>query len=331
MTCAWYSGVGMAGALCLASSACDRTDKDAVAALATSAMAVGTYHRITIADACRSSKGNLCTTETVTAIEGVKIVDSKVVTFVTQAELPTALRVPEVQWVLQALSPGRTSVRLDARFSDGSLRTSELPVEVRRANRIEAEMICRARATDDQTLVPVGVKTQISARLLDDTRELTGLLPDALSGTGLTQLPGVLERVEYAWVAPSSPGVVTFTAPAFPRFSMRLRTFGRDEMTIDAIRWGRPAPVRVPRNVAAGLEAVMTVGGKGPCYELAVDAQSLTPDICLGPNRETQWQEGGTATLRILPLEAGTCRLSVAVAGSAARREFDVVYDVFDL
>jgi hypothetical protein len=92
--------------------------------------------------------------------------------------------------VVRGQNPGRVTVRIEATFDDGSVRSDTLDVSVVAVERVEPAVQC-PKGPDAHRLFPAGHTVLVSLRLAGEGGELKGAVPEALMGTGLHQTTGL--------------------------------------------------------------------------------------------------------------------------------------------
>jgi hypothetical protein len=313
----------------LLACSCTKPDREAVPADGDLLVALDSYHRLAIEDACRGGgKLNFCGSERATSLASVVSSDGAVVEVLRHAQLPKSLSSSSADFALHSLRPGKTELTIDARFDDGSLRQTELTVVVAAVNAVEVAIGCGHPDAEERTVLPVAAKPRLTVALRRDQLELGGLALDALQGGSLTPLVGSLERTEYTFTAPAAAGEVEIGSGLLADFKLPLRVFDADEMEIVALDSRLAKPLRFAGGVPVALTADLRVGGKVPCFVMPLQASSRSPDICLGPDRETAWSEATPGSMRILPLATGRCELTVSVLGSKRTRDFGIDFEV---
>jgi hypothetical protein len=325
---------GMMGSLLLSFAAasvaagCLRADKHAAAAGATGIrLAVGAVHPITIADACPSGgKGNLCSTEKVTKLNSVTSSDARVAEILPIAAVPSEMHEGAVAYVVQGRTPGRTTVRIEATFDDGSVRSDTIDVNVVAVQSVEPSVQC-PNGADAQRLFPPGQSVLVSLQLKGAGGELKGAVPGALTGTGLHQTSG-LTSTRYVWTAPATPEAVSVATRGLPPIRLTLESYAPDSVEVGSLKLRIPAPEGVNVGQVTPLDVTLRVRGGKPCVYPGLTVTTRTPSVCSGPQGETTWSEIGEGWVRIRPLAAGVCGLTITPAGAAQGTDAQIEYQV---
>lgn len=306
---------------------CVRANKEAAASRTGGIrLAVGAVHPITITDACPSGgKGNLCSTEKVTKINSVTSSDTRMAEVLPISAVPSEMREGNVEYVVQGRTPGKAGVRIEATFDDGSVRSDTIDVNIVAVDSVEPAVQCPSGASDAQKLFPPGQSVLVSLRLLGAGGELKGAVPGALTGTGLHQTTG-LTSTRYQWIAPASPGAVTVTTRGLPPMQFTLESYAPDSIEIGALKLKVPSPDGVTLGQITPLDIALTVRGQKPCVYPGLDVTTRSPTVCSGPAGETAWREIGEAWVRIKPIAAGICQLTVTASGASKGTDVQIEY-----
>lgn len=315
----------------LCALACTKHDEEATPSATDGdlLLALGAFHKLEVGDACRGGgKLNFCSSERVSAFENVTSSDVSVVEVLRHAEFPPSLARASSDFAVRAAARGKTTLVVDARFDDGSLRQTEFEISVAAPDAIDVAVGCGAADPSDRRLLPIAAKSRLSLTLRRGRQELAGVALDALRGDGLSALAGSLERTEYTLIAPAQAGDLTLDSGVLPGWSLSFRIFGFDDVTIAGLDSPLPKPLRFAKGVPVALIADMRIGDKKPCSVLPLQATSASPDVCVGPQGESTWSEPTPGAMRITPVSSGTCRLSVSVSGATQAHDFSVEYEV---
>lgn len=279
------------------------------------AVAVGALLPLSVSDDCRGGgKLSFCTTDSLVSVDSFKVDDERVATLLRMEELNEGLRTSDAL-VIAANAPGSTALSIEATFDDGSVRSFDGKVSVKKAQRIDVSHRCRVSEPDALDLFPVGAEVALSAELFAGTERLEGEHQnDLLEGAGITRRPGFLKANNYAWTA-SQAGELTLTSPVFREFSASYRAYDLAAVSIDSVRRKYEGSIRYKMFIAFDVE--LSVDGKRPCEVPPVTIEVLTPTICDGRDGVTTWVvDDPVHGFAVRALDSGTCELEVSVAGT---------------
>lgn len=279
------------------------------------AVAVGALLPLNVSDDCKGGgKFNFCTTDSLVSVDAFTVDDEHVATLLRMEELNEGLRTSDAL-VIAAKAPGSTALSIEATFDDGSVRTFDGKVSVKRADRMTLSHRCRASEPDDLDLFPVGAEVSLSVQLLAGTEELQGEhQKDLLEGAGITRRQGFLKANDYAWTVPEA-GNFTLNSPIFGDFAANYRGYDLASLSIASVRRKYEGATRYKAFIA--FDAELSVDGKRPCEVPPVTIEVLTPTICDGRDGVATWVTDDPAYgLAVRALSSGTCEFTVSVAGT---------------
>jgi hypothetical protein len=279
------------------------------------AVAVGALLPLSVSDDCRGGgKLSFCTTESLVSVDSFEVDDEHVAALLRMEELNEGLRTGDAL-VIAAKAPGSTALRVEATFDDGSVRTFDGKVSVKKAERMTLSHRCSADAADDPDLFPVGAEVSLGIELFAGAEQLRGEhQKDLLEGAGVTRRQGFLKDNNYVWTVPAA-GDSTLTSPIFRDFSAIYRGYDLASVSIDSVRRKYDGPIRYKTFIA--FDAELSVDGKRPCELPPVTIDVLTPTICDGHDGVTTWVVDDPAYgLAVRALDSGACEFTVSVGGT---------------
>jgi len=299
-------------------TACDNTGAS-VGGL-NGALAVGAYHSVQYGDACAGGgKLNFCTTEQVAEVLELSSSDPTTVEILPGSGHPRPDVAKSPYYVLGRRA-GQSSLVFKGRFDDGTVRVASVVVEVKAATLGKVDfMNCGAGTSTSSTnvLTQLGKKSLFDLQLFAGTEQLTGWLPGAVTGQGVTDVSGDGDGNSYAWQAPSAPGVQNLQPGTVPRITGTLTAYGPGQVTsIDLVsrNQGSPAAFITPGDFYVDTRVRLNGEFTFTCDRFSVELHSSTPVICSGPAGETVWpgdEYGGAASVHA----EGTCTLGVSLPG----------------
>jgi hypothetical protein len=279
------------------------------------AVAVGALLPLSVSDDCQGGgKLDFCSTESLVSVDSFKVGDEHVATLLRMEELNEGLRTSDAL-VIAGKAPGSTTLHIEATFDDGSLRSFDGKVSVKKAERMTLSHGCSTDAADDLNLFPVGAEVSLSAELFAGKDQLQGEhQKDLLDGAGITRRQGFLKANNYVWAVPEA-GDFTFTSAILGDFSAIYRGYDSASASIDSVRRKYEGSVRYKTFVA--FDAELSVDGKRPCQLPPVTIAVATPTICDGGDGVTTWEIDDPAYgLAVRALDSGMCKFTVSVDGA---------------
>ena len=173
--------------------------------------------------------------------------------------------------VLHALKAGKTTLRLEGKFSDDSVRTATVEVEAREIDEVRV----LAEYEGDRS-IPVGERLVLDARMYGNGVELDGLVEDLLVGDDLNSAPrGGYQAFS---VQPNAAVAVTLHSPYDSAFSFSVGVFDPSAVSEfrfveDGVLWGTAGQLVRPK-------VRPVVDDPAACIGVPLEAASLTPDVC---------------------------------------------------
>ncbi len=312
------------GLLALSAVACG--DKSAIIVLPSFPLALGAYSPIALSDACGSSGAlSPCDSESLVSLDSLTSDQPDIVESVATSTLSAALQFT-TPFALHALKTGKATVHATGTFSDGSVRTASVAIDVLAISRVLVPNVCYVESPDAQYAL-YGTPIDSVVGLYAGDQQLSGVRLDALSGDGLVlSYDEPTQTMSFAWQAPNGPGQLVITSPIDPSVHETITSYGPQDVT--GLEVGSDSP---PLYVAGPgfmqitttplVNGGVTCGGYG---NLAPISRTETPDVCTGPSGEIEWMGGKAAgALPYQILQEGVCRLSLGVVGGSYVTEED--------
>ena len=286
----------------------------------TGSLAVGAYGDLSFGDSCMGSKADLCSRETVEAVDAITVDPPGALEVLSPGDVPAELASlwqPSGMYVVHGLAPApAATLCVQARYSDGTHRKACSPVHVDTVAHVATYLACDpgVNGTTALPLVPPGATLQLTVLLSgSDGTGLGGALAHPIDDAQLTPL----WLGDYLWSSPAAGGALTIGSRLDAAFSETLQTYGPAQVTGVV----PSADLLPPTILAPGRQQLFQVadevGGARACQGLPATATTETPDVCAGPNGELSWQAGGAGG-SFTALAEGTCRLSIVVDGANA-------------
>jgi hypothetical protein len=304
-------------AACGLAAACTEDDDKARVNLPTEPIAMGAYFPLTVSDACAGGgKISFCTGEELVSIDGFSVEDPRIAALLRMEQLDESLQIPYSELVIDAKAAGSTTVTIDTTFDDGSQRAIETTVDVAKADRMELLHGCSVREPDDSELFPVGAQVALTIELSAGKQRLKGEHQrDLIEGQGITREAGLLTRNAYVWTAPDVAGETSLGSALLPKFSASYRAYDFASLAIESVTRKYQGPSRYHTFVA--FDATLTVDGKHPCELPPLRMDTLTPEVCDGPDGANSWLEESPAYgISARAVSSGSCELTVTVEGT---------------
>jgi hypothetical protein len=313
------------GLLSLSAVACG--DKSAIVIRPGFPLAVGTYSPVRISDRCGYTPPlSPCGSEDLTSLDRVTSDQPSVLEVVATSTLSPDLNIT-TPFALHALEAGTATVHATGTFSDGSVRTATISIEVLDISRVSIPNVCSVGSSDAQYAVQ-GTPISFPIGLYAGDQQLAGVRLDAVSGDGLVISYDDSTQMMYgAWQTPSGPGQVVITSPLDPSVHETVTAYGPGDVTSVLAQAPSSPPLYVtgPTFLEVGIQP--QVDGNYTCGAygiIAPIARTETPDVCTGPSGEIEWTGGQTRSSFLYQiLKEGECRLSVGVAGGSYVTEED--------
>ncbi len=291
-------------------------------------LAVGAYGDLSFGDSCPGSKADLCSRETVEAVDAMTVDPPGALEVLSPGDVPAdlaSLWTPTGMYVVHGLAPAQATLCVQARYSDGTHRKACSPVHVDTVAHVAITLACDPGVNGGTAapLVPPGASLQFDVELsASDGTGLGGVLAHPIDDAQLT----TLWPSHYLWYSPAAGGALTIGSSFDAAFAETLQTYGPAQVTGVV-----PSADLIPPTILAPgrqqlFQVADEVGGVRACQGLPATATTETPDVCAGPNGELSWEAGGAGG-SFTALAEGSCRLSIAVdGGNASPAAFSVPF-----
>jgi hypothetical protein len=222
-------------------------------------------------------------------------------------------------FTVRGLRPGATSVRVKATLDDGSKTDGETVVNVQAIDEIRAGLWCNDPRENAPELVQWGRQQHVGAAAFGHGRQLHGEPSDLVEAEGLDGS---------TFTAPTRDTTITVRSRYVEDFELVLESFGPERVTGFEVSWSHGSPtVRLGKRFS--LDGYALVGGRIPCEMGPVALTTLTPEICLGPDGELEWEREDVGFILPTAVGEGSCRLELRAVGGTQATEvaFDLRLD----
>jgi hypothetical protein len=213
------------------------------------------------------------------------------------------------------VAPGFATLHFRGTFDDGSVRSDDLKVEVRKADRGVVVTSCNGSESTEVITIPSG-SAHFRVKLFGRSVELAGVHPEVLTPT-----EGVVAGTyfgipnTFTWTAPPEPAVVELRSGILPGRIGILRAHAPSEVSDIVVRSVNGSSLSGTSPGKARIEAKTKVRGVEPCDVLPVTFRTETPEVCAGPDGAITWlgedEYGGFVDLKA----EGVCRVSASADG----------------
>lgn len=283
-------------------------------------LAVGAYGDLSFGDSCMGSKADLCSRETVDAVDAITVDPPGALEVLSPGDIPAdlaSLWKPSGMYVVHGLAPApAATLCVQARYSDGTHRKACSPVRVDAVAHVSTYLACDSgvNGTTVAPLVPPGATLQLTVLLFaSDGSGLGGFLTHPIDDAQLTPL-GLMN---YLWISPPAGGALSIGSRLDATFTETLQTYGPAQVTGVVPSADLLPPTILEPGRQQEIYVADLVGGAVACQGLSATATTETPDVCVGPNGELSWDVVGNVT-SFAAVAEGTCQLSFGVAGGNA-------------
>jgi hypothetical protein len=279
-------------------------------------LAVGAYEPLRFGDACAGGgKINFCSSETVVSVDQLTSEDPAIARIVLAADVPATFF--NATHFVQGVAPGFAMLHFRGTFDDGSVRSADLQVEVRRVDRTVLASHC---GTDDETAevltLPSG-SGSFDVKLFGRAVELAGWHPNAIEPlAGVEPIGSSYGRNAFLWTAPAEPVVIDVRSGILAAKVGILRAYGPADVTDIVVSSPNGDSLTGQPGDRARIGATTKVRGHAPCDVPTVVFKTETPTVCSGPDGAETWRAdneyGGFLTLNA----EGSCRVSASADGA---------------
>jgi len=286
----------------------------------TGTLAVGGYGNLSFGDSCPGSKADLCSRETVVAIDAFTVDPPGALEVLPASDVPADLLqlwAYQDDYVVHGLAPAHATLCVQAQFSDGTHRKACAPVDVDVAARIVPLLACDTpvgTVTPGPLVLPGRDLPFYVELFAADGTELGGEFLHPIDDSALVPIA----LMTYLWRSPAAGGSLTLGSTLVPTFAETLATYGPDQVTGVVAGADLSPPTILAAGKALNVQVAVDVGGVRACVGPQVVAKTETPAVCLGPNGEAAWSvPGGGSITSFTAVAEGTCQLSVGIAGGS--------------
>jgi hypothetical protein len=308
--------------LCLASG-CGFSNDEAHVNQPSGALAVGAYHNLRFSDACRGGgKLNVCTTEGVMEVHPPQSSDPGVVEPIESADHPMAdvLRDP---YYLVGRGVGEATLHVEGDFDDGSTRSVDFNVEVKRITKITTDVSCAGGDPVSEVFVPLGWAHSGFVNLIGGGELLVGWLPDAVEGDGVEPFFSDDNRTRFTWPGLKEPGTVEVRAPLTDAVVAKLHAYGPEDVTKVELTHRNSPPVRMSSVGEFYMDSFVLIGTARPCRSIPVTFHTDTPEICSGSDAAEVWPGDSDFGGPVTANAEGICKLGASMDGTKVLGRLD--------
>jgi hypothetical protein len=277
-------------------------------------LAVGAYQSLQYGDACEGGgKVSFCSSEGLVSLDELSSRNPGVAVIVPASEAPLA-ESTTTHFIL-GVAPGRATLVFRGTFDDGSVRSAEADVEVRKADRVKMSASCKGTETS-QIVTKPGGEAYLDAKLFSGSTELAGLHPDALLPVaGLTRSPSFDSVNQFTWTAPPEPVSVDVRSALVSGSVGTLLGYGPADVSDIVVDSSNGSSLVTWQGGSTRIAAMTKVRGVEPCHVNPVVFRTETPAVCSGPAGALTWQ-GKDESGGFVEMNAeGTCRVSASADG----------------
>jgi hypothetical protein len=277
-------------------------------------LAVGAYQSLRYGDACAGGgKISFCGSDRLVTLDELSSQNPEIATIVLAADAP--LSTTGSTHFVVGVAPGKATLLFRGTFDDGSVRSAEIEVEVKQADRGVMSTSCTGTEITEVITRPGGVAS-FEVTLFASSTELAGWHPDAVAPmAGVTRGTASDSANRFGWTAPSEPGAFDVLSELLPGRMGTLRAYGPSDVgdiVVDSVNGSSLATWQLG---SARISATTKVRGVVPCDVSPVVFRTETPGVCSGPDGAEIWpgedEYGGFAEMNA----EGVCRISASADG----------------
>ncbi|MDX2051825.1 MAG: hypothetical protein SFV15_05490 [Polyangiaceae bacterium] len=307
-------GVLFASYFALALASCSDGEAYLQGPLQGEPLAVGAYQTLSYGDSCSGGgKLNFCGTDRLVSLDELSSGNPNVASIVLGADAPITTSTA-THFVL-GVAPGKATLHFRGTFDDGSVRSTDLEIEVSKADRSALRTSCNGVELGEVVTIPGGAAS-FQVELFAGATKLAGFHPDAIAPTaGVTPAAGWDSQNWFAWAAPAEPGMVEVRSGFLSSRVGVLRAYGPSEVSDIVVKSVNGSSLVGQPGDKGRIEANTKVRGVQPCDSSRVVFRTETPAVCSGPNGAEIWPAeddyGGFANFNT----EGVCRISASADG----------------
>lgn len=282
-------------------------------------LAVGAYYDVVFGDACGSSSGgkmpSLCSHERLASLDSIVSEDTGVVRIVDRQDGQDVIApTPGAKLAFFGVAPGKATVRAKGRFSDGSTREDALEITVKAVTGLKVRQDCNRDSSGIVRALP-GESVAFTVYAMAGREELQGCIPRLLDS-----VPGLRQNCHWwstsaSWQAPQTAAQVPLTSRVLPKPVGTLRTLALSEITDVRFEDVNEPPYALHQPDTFATYVRMSTGKLPLCKSPPATLRTLTPEVCAGPQGETQWTRNTTGYVFVKGLREGRCQLQAGLDG----------------
>jgi hypothetical protein len=292
------------------------SDDEASLSRPNSSLAVGAYYPVVFGDACASHPGKmptLCSTEGLTGLDSL-VSDNPEVVRIVSGTYPGSTDAGS-EFAYYGVAPGKATIRATGHFKDGSIRSDAVTVTVKAITAVKVKQDCNGDSSGTIHALP-GESAGFVVYHLADQEELEGCIPGFLDS-----LPGLTQScrgwwTDATWKAPESAFEKNLTSRTLSKPIGKLSTWSTTSITDIRIVDVNNPPYVLSKPDSFALYVRMSAGPTNLCKTPSTTLRSLTPEVCTGPQGETQWTRSTEAYVYVRGLREGHCRLQASLDGT---------------
>jgi hypothetical protein len=306
----------LAAAFCLAAlgTGCP-IDDDASLDGPPGSLAQGAYYKVSFGDACGSGSGKMpsfCRSEGLVALDSIFSEDPRVFRIVPAKDAGGDAE--DTGLVFFGVAPGKAKARAFGRFSDGSKRSDAVEITVKAATGLKIRQGCDNDSSGTVRGWP-GESVQFDVYPMAGAEALLGTL-NAL----LDSVPGLTQRsspwsIGAVWHVPEGAVQIPLKSRLFAKPVGTLRTWIAAEISEIRIDDVNQPPYAFSQPDSFALYVRMSAGKLRLCKTPPAVLRTLTPQVCAGPQGETQWTRPNTGYVFARALREGRCQLQAGLDG----------------
>jgi hypothetical protein len=277
-------------------------------------LAVGAYQSLRYGDACSGGgKISFCGSDRLVTLDELSSQNPEVAQIVLAADSPAAN--DAASRFIFGVAPGKATLTFRGTFDDGSVRSAELELEVKQADRAVMSTSCTGTKTSEVITRPGG-GAYFDVALFDHGTELAGFHPDAVVPMeGVTRSTAVDSVNRFTWTAPLEAGVFDVLSGLQPGRLGTLRAYGPSDVSDIVVDSPNGTSLNTWQLGRTRISATTKVRGVVPCDVSPVVFRTETPAVCSGPDGAETWpgedEHGGFVEMN----GEGTCRVSGSADG----------------
>lgn len=255
---------------------------------------------------------SFCRTEGLVALDSIFSEDTRVLRIVPANEAGGGAG--DTGLVFLGVAPGKAKARAFGRFSDGSKRSDALEITVKAVTGLKFLQSCDHDSSGVIRAWP-GEAVGFDAYPMAGGEALFGRLPGVLEpGPGLTQAAS--DWSTYAvWTAPEGAVQIPLKSRLFAKPVATLCTWTAADISAIGIDDVNRPPYALSKPDSFAMYVHMASGKLRLCETPPAALRTLTPEVCAGPQGETQWTRPSKGFVFVKGLREGRCQLQAGLDG----------------